>query len=184
MQDFNTEQAGAGEAAVSTRSRPTLESLSRASFRDLETLYREAHAPSSLSALEGALRGRALASAGPLGHGLPFTLLRLVARSRAFPWAGKTFHARDQERGEGANRVRLFGTREWFAFSMRLAPSALDGAPCVLLDYDRADNPFFLRRIRDELREAAPGLFFGPATWRTRGTPAVLVWFAVDASRA
>jgi hypothetical protein len=171
MQDVTTD-TNAGRVAPATRGgQPTLESLARMSFDELGALYRKGRVPASLKALEGAPRGRMLALVGALGRGAPHAVLRTVARSRAFPWLGKTFRARESERGEGINRVRLLGTREWFPFSTRIDPSAIDGAPCVLLDYDREENPFFIRRIRDELREVAPGLFLGPAMWKTSGAP-------------
>lgn len=63
---------------------------------------------------------------------------------------------------------------------MRRDDSALDGRACLVLDYDRPENPWPLRRLRDELRCAAPGLHVGPALLRRRaGGPALLFFFSV-----
>ena len=38
-----------------------------------------------------------------------------------------------------------------------------DGAPCIVLDYSKTS--FAARRIRDEIREIAPGVFLGIVFW-------------------
>ncbi len=109
--------------------------------------------------------------------------LRRFAASGAFPWAGKSFTASSDGDGSGINRVRLAGTRRWFPFRTRVEPSAVDGAACILLDYDDPANPRPIRMIRDELREVAPGLFLGPAMLDTgKGDPKLVLFFACDCS--
>ena len=41
-----------------------------------------------------------------------------------------------------------------------------DGAPCIVLDYSKTS--FAARRIRDEIREIAPGVFLGIVFWGRR----------------
>ena len=48
------------------------------------------------------------------------------------------------------------------------------------LDYDLADNPALIRAIHDEVREVAPGLFLGPAMWKSARGPTLVLWFALD----
>jgi hypothetical protein len=43
----------------------------------------------------------------------------------------------------------------------------------VQLDYDHAENPFFIRAIKDEIRELSPGLYLGQA-WLLVGAKAHL----------
>ena len=38
-----------------------------------------------------------------------------------------------------------------------------DGAPCIVLDYSKTS--FVARRVRDEIREIAPGVFLGIVFW-------------------
>ena len=106
-------------------------------------------------------------------------IARLAAKLR-FPWRGKSFSGDSTFAGEGINRIRLFGDRQWYRFETYTAPSVLDGQPCVLLNYDLADNPWFIRRIRDEIREVASGLFMGPALVRKRGRHTRVLHFAID----
>ena len=77
---------------------------------------------------------------------------------------------------------RALGHQRLFPFETSFGPSALDGQPTLILDYDLDVNPGFIRRIHDEIREVAPGLFLGPAMWKGRGDARTLVlWFALDA---
>jgi len=118
-----------------------------------------------------------------LDQGATFRAIKAFAAARAFPWAGKSFEATSDDAGSGINRIRLGGGKRWFPFQTRVEPSAIDGAPCILLDYDHAPNPRPIRMIRDELREVAPGLFLGPAMLdRGKGAPTLLLFFACDAS--
>ena len=53
----------------------------------------------------------------------------------------------------------------------------------MVLDYGDPDNPGFIRAIHDEVREIAPGLFFGPACWKGAGGKTTVV-LVVRARRA
>jgi hypothetical protein len=55
-----------------------------------------------------------------------------------------------------------------------------DGEPCVVLDYDLDDNPFFIRKIHDEVREVSLGVYLGPAMWKGDAGPTHLLWFGLD----
>jgi hypothetical protein len=155
-----------------------LDSLSRLDVLDLGALYAQGTLPPRLGVLEGHPRGRML-SVRALDHGVPGRLLRSIAGAAAFPWGGKSFEG-DGERGAGVNRVHLFGRHRLFPFVTRVRPSVIDGDPCIALDYDLPDNPGVIRSIHDEIREVAPGLFLGPAMWKTRGGPKLVLWFALD----
>lgn len=158
-----------------------LDDLATMSVGELTRLYREAKAPSSLEALAGTPESRMLTLVGPLGRNPARRLVASLARQPFFPWLGKRFETFDDTRGEGINRVIALGDR--YRFELRFDESALDGGRCVLLDYDLPENPWFIRRIRDELREVRPGLFLGPALVRTRTEPKLALYFAVDRGR-
>jgi hypothetical protein len=146
--------------------------------RELANLYAGGLVPHRLGALEGHPRGRMLAIRA-LDHGAPARLLRALSRASRFPWGGKSFQG-DGDRGDGVNRVHLFGRHRLFPFVTRVQPSVLDGAPCVALDYDLPDNPAAIRAIHDEIREVDPGLYLGPAMWKARGGPTLVLWFGLD----
>lgn len=156
-----------------------VDELARLSMRELGDLYGRARAPESLESLAGAPRGRMLTATGILDRPRMRERLARLSGSSWFPWRGKNFEASDPERGSGNNRVRWLGNV--VGFDLRLGASAIDGEPCVVLDYDRPDNPFFVRAIRDELRELREGLFLGPALLRTTQDPTLILWFSIDA---
>jgi len=160
----------------------TLDSLAARSLDELAALYRAARCPTNMHAADGALIGRMLAV-----RGVPSPIaarLRAWAASPAFVWEGKTFQAASDTRGEGFNRVAVpgvLGRQRLFPFATSFGPSAIDGAPTLVLDYELAVNPPYIRRIHDEIREVAPGLFLGPAMWKRGGDKALVLWFALDA---
>jgi len=160
----------------------TLDSLAACSLGELDALYRGAPVSASMHAADGPLVGRMLAV-----RGVPDMLagpLRRLAASRAFAWDGKALQATSDTHGVGHNRVALpggLGRRELFPFATSFGASALDGAPTLILDYDLADNPRFIRHVHDEIREVSPGLFLGPAMWKTARGKVLVLWFALEA---
>ncbi len=159
-----------------------LEDLVGLSVDDLQQIYRGATVP-SMPALDGTPVGRMLTFAGPLGGRTVGSALDRFAGSAVFPWGGKSFQATSDTTGTGVNRVKLLGTRDWFPFDTSVAPSVIDGQPCIFLQYDVPGNPWAIRKIHDELREVSPGLFLGPAMWKTSSAPALVLWFAIDTNQ-
>ena len=160
----------------------TLDTLAQRTFDELDALYRAAACSTSMHAADGALVGRMLAV-----RGLPGTLgapIRRWAASRSFLWEGKTFQAASETRGVGHNRVyvpRVLGRQTLFPFETSFGPSAIDGKPTLILDYELDVNPGYIQHVHDEIREVSPGLFLGPAMWKVeRGKKALVLWFALD----
>ncbi len=168
----------------------TLDGLSRKTSAELDALYRAATVSKTLHAADGALVGRMLAVRG-LSGALAEPLRRWAA-SRSFVWEGKTFAASSDSKGVGHNRVFIpgvFGHQNLFPFETSFGPSAIDGKPTLILDYDLSVNPSYIRHIHDEVREVAPGLFLGPAMWNrtlkrdgvsTASDKSLVLWFALD----
>lgn len=168
-----------------SRPRLTLDDLAAKSCAELETLYRRGSLPASLSAVDGALTGRMLAVRG-LGSGRLARGLRSFARSRSFVWGGKSFSAESERRGTGINRViapGVLGRQNLFPFDTLFAKSEIDAQPAIVLDYDKPENPPYIRAIHDEIREVAPGVYLGPAMWKTANGPRTLLWFALDTGK-
>ena len=158
-----------------------LDALDRLDAATLGARYAEGRVPASMRAVDGPLPGRMLAVIGLAAARAP---LRGFASSAAFPWEGKTFRAADDLTGAGINRIRLpglLGRQDLFPFHTRFGPSAVDGAPALILDYDLAVNPPWIRAIHDEIREVDPGLFLGPAMWKAASGPVTVLWFGLDA---
>jgi len=154
----------------------TLDDLARLSSRELGAIYEGGTVP-ELSALDGDLVGRMLAVRRIE------KALASFSRSARFPWAGKSFSSKGASRGTGINRVTLGGRHRLFPFETFVGASVLDDRPCVVLDYDLADNPSAIRAIHDEVREVAPRIFLGPAcVKRDAKKPVLVLWFALDAT--
>lgn len=151
----------------------TLDDLAALRSDDLEALYRAGAVPRDLDKLSGRAEGRLLAIRGvertPLFH-----LVARVARSRRFPWTGKSFGT-----GGGVNRIELpVAGFKVAPFTTRVEASVVDDKPCVLLDYGG-----LAAGMRDEIREVAEHLYLGPAMLKTGGRRAArLFWFALDFS--
>lgn len=146
----------------------------------LTALYERATLP-RLDAISGDLRGRMLAV--PAVPSLVSALPCAWARTRSFPWRGKSFAPHGSERGQGDNRVALDAIH-LFRFETFAGPSRHDGAPAVQLDYDHPGNPFFIRRIEDEIRELSPGVYLGQAWLRLGpGRTHFVLWFGLEDPR-
>jgi hypothetical protein len=165
-----------GVSRSASARRTTLDDLATMGVVELGALYARGKAPRLID-LEGTPRGRMLAFVGPLGRGRAFEGLRRFAEARYFPWDGKSFAAKDDRSGGGINRVR--GVGDLFRFETRVGPSRVDGKPCLILDYDLRDNPWFIRKIHDELRQVGDGLFLGPAMWKARTGAKLVLYFAI-----
>lgn len=144
----------------------------------LGRLYAGARVP-DLAAIHGDLRGRMLAwpGLGATGNGL----LRALASSDSFPWRGKSFTALGDGHGEGRNRV-VSDRFKVFRFETSVGPSRAGAFDAVQLDYDLPENPFFIRAIKDEIRELSPDLYLGQAWLRAGGKETLVLYFALQAA--
>lgn len=170
-------------ATATLHSGLTLDDLSAMNVDELDALYRKGTLPASFKALDGTPKGRMLAIRG-LDKTFLFSPIAALSKLSLFPWDGKSFTSTSATTGEGINRINLMTKLNWFPFKTRIEPSVIDGKDCIYLDYEQPGNPFFIAKIRDELREVSPGLFLGPAMWKTGKDSAELVlWFAIETTR-
>ena len=165
----------AAEAAVPVPQR--LDELLALDTDTLARLYAQARVP-KLPDLSGDLRGRMLA--WPAVKGLPATVLRWLASAERFPWRGKTFSHQSAEAGGGDNRV-VVDRLHLFKFDTFIGPSRAGAFDAVQLDYDKPSNPFFIRAIKDEVRELRPGLWLGQAYLVAgKSAPRLVLYFALE----
>jgi hypothetical protein len=155
-----------------------LDDLLRADAETLRRLYVGARTP-TVADLTGDLRGRMLALVAIPGW--LFWWARLLARTRLFPWLGKSFAAEgpDATRGTGINRVFTDKIR-WFKFDTFIARSRAGDFDAFQLDYDNPGNPSFIRAIKDEVRALRPGLFLGQAYFKTKKRETLLLYFGLE----
>jgi hypothetical protein len=148
---------------------------------DAETLgklYANATVP-RLSDVRGDLRGRMLAI--PSLEKSPVTrLIRMWAGSSRFPWRGKSFDPKSEDHGVGSNRV-VHDRVKLFSFETYVARSRAGDFDAVQIDYDHAPNPFFIRAIKDEIRELRPGLYLGQAWLQLpKRKPILALYFGLE----
>ena len=88
-------------------------------------------------------------------------------------WQGKVF---DRANGQLINRLT---TGELIKAKVFYGPSWFDGKPAIIIDYK--DTSHLAGFIRDEIREAAPGIYFGFAYERQQdGSAHANIIFALD----
>ena len=141
----------------------------------LAALYAGARVP-NLADVRGDLRGRMLATT-VLG-GRAASAVRAFASSSAFPWRGKSFMPKDALRGDGINRV-VRDRWHLYRFETFIARSRAGDFDALQLDYDNRDNPFFIRPIKDEIRELSPGLWLGQAYLQLPRAAHLVLYFAL-----
>ena len=83
----------------------------------------------------------------------------LIPLIKLLIWQGKVFH-RDQD--YLLNKVSLFRMRTIKA-QIYKGSSWIDDGEAIILDYSKTS--FVAQKIRDEIREVAPGIYLGQAYW-------------------
>jgi hypothetical protein len=112
----------------------------------------------------GACRGTAILFPGT---GIARLLARLVY---ALAWQGKDFDVRGRQLFNLLSPLRVRAVRA----RVSRAPSGVDRAPCIVLDY--SSTSWIARPVRDEIRLVGPGTYLGVMwLWRRR-----TAWFALE----
>ncbi|QIS08233.1 hypothetical protein [Nocardia arthritidis] len=88
-------------------------------------------------------------------------------------WIGKTFYT-GPDGGRLMNRVTAAGTEAWPA-DVYTAPALIDGQPTWAFNYAPSPTP----QVYDEVREVAPGVWFGYSWWRGFFQTTLLLTFAL-----
>lgn len=170
-----TSEARQAAAGTTTRVR-TLDELVGAHPEALRAIFGSGHATDPVE-LGAQTRGLFLAIEPTREiHFLVRPVLHALA-SGAMPWRGKAF----EMDGTGVNLVL---GRPMVPFAYETGPSDVDGAPALVIRYDRPEhrNAWPIRNIRDELRTIADGLAIGPALFSAtaNGERKVLAWFGLQ----
>jgi len=85
------------------------------------------------------------------------TLVRLIVR--LFFWTGKVFNPTTKDL---LNKLSPFAIRGIRA-TVYMGNSWLDGQKVIVIDY--STTSFVAQKIRDEIREVAPGVYLGKVWW-------------------
>jgi hypothetical protein len=143
----------------------TVPGLMKMSQRQLDELFCKSP-PGPIP--EGKSSGTAIVRPGTFWTRLIDRFVRRVA------WQGKVFtRSPDGKDATLQNRIGPAGT-ELIVARVYYTASWLDQKECIILDYSKTS--LFARKIRDEIRLVAPGLYLGKVWWgKTR-----LVDFALE----
>jgi hypothetical protein len=164
----------------------TLDDLTARSLDELAGLYANGTVPDGFAlALDNHPKGRMIAVRGIDNVPVVNKIVDIFAKHPLFPWDGKSMAATSPETSDGINRIRLGAKMNWFPFKTSVQDSAIDGKPTIVLDYEQEGNPIFIKKIHDEIREVAPGVYLGPAMAKVgKDKPPVLVlWFGLDTNK-
>jgi hypothetical protein len=110
------------------------------------------------------------AGAIPDGHGKGTVLVGTGGRAArvaaalcyAVAWRGKVVNAREARLKNIVTPLRI----QAIEAAVYKQDSWYDGETCIVLDYSRTS--LLARRVRDEIREIAPGVFLGLVFWGRR----------------
>ena len=147
----------------------TLGDLNTMSQEQLDDLFRSAK---SGPIPDGNSNGIAIVAPGTKVEGLAGRFIHWLA------WRGKVFHASE---GYLKNKItflsipavkaKVYEDTSWF-----------DGQPAIILDYSKTS--FIAHKVRDEIREVAPGLFLGQVYWGKKRIINFALSFAATAAKA
>ncbi|PSB24114.1 hypothetical protein [Stenomitos frigidus] len=128
----------------------TTADMTKMSQTELDDLYKK----SPIGALpDGDSQGTAMVIPGSLFSKVLMPLIKGLA------WRGKVFH---RDSAYLFNKVSPFGIQLVKA-QIYKGDSWVDGGEAIVLDYSKTS--FVAQKIRDEIREVAPGLYLGQAYW-------------------
>jgi hypothetical protein len=129
---------------------PGSRSLLQMTRAELDDLYRSSTPGPTPT---GDTQGTAIAFPGTFVAQIFATLVSWLV------WQGKVF---DPSRGELRNKVSPVGFLSIRA-KVYSDDSWMDGRPTIVIDYSKTS--FVAQKIRDEIREVAPGVYLGKVWW-------------------
>ncbi len=125
---------------------------------ELDEIYKQAE-PGQIP--DGDTRGTAIVAGS--------TLAKLYARfARLFAWQGKVFDLFPPDKASGIliNKITPFSLT-FVVAKVYKDKSWMDDKETIVIDY--SETSFFFKKVRDEIREAEPGVYLGKVWWgRTR----------------
>ncbi len=125
---------------------------------ELDEIYKQAE-PGQIP--DGDTRGTAIVAGS--------TLAKLYARfARLFAWQGKVFDLFPPDKSSGIliNKISPFSLT-FVVAKVYKDKSWMDDKETIVIDY--SETSFFFKKVRDEIREAEPGVYLGKVWWgRTR----------------
>jgi hypothetical protein len=159
--------------------RPHIDELINLGRRELDEVFLAGRTP-TMREMEGTVDGNVLSGMLILNNQWFKNFLNLGW----FIWRGKVFESVNSSRGRGINRFKIGPFRFLRFHCDTMISRPLAGPNDVFcLDYDLPGNPWYIRRIRDDIKKIDEGLFLGSANLRLLGKHRFVVYFILESAR-
>lgn len=155
----------------------SLRKLQQDTVAQLDRTYRNASFPNT-DRLKGDFQGSVPKVRSDTYLASAFKPIETMSNQGVLPWLVKSFYSTGDS-VEGINRI-LLDRLKLFKFETFKGSSLFDSRECLVLDYDIPENPFFMKFIRDELRQVHENLFLGQMYLTTPLTDTSVLYFALE----
>ena len=146
--------------------------------RELDVMFLSGQTP-TMDELHGMVNGSVLA--GRLA--LNTRLVRMFLNLGWLPWRGKIFETDGSSEGSGINRFKIGPFRFLrYRCETRITGPLLGGTDVFCLNYNLSGNPWFIRRLRDDIRKIDSGVFLGTASFRMFGQHRFTIYFLLQSA--
>jgi hypothetical protein len=161
-------------------SRPHIDGLIKSDREELDRLFISGQTP-NMNEMQGTYDGNALAGVLMLNNQWVKNFINLGW----LPWQGKIFEMAFSKRaggqGSGINRLNIGSLRFLrFHFNTQIAPPLVGANNVFRLNYDLPGNPWYIRRIRDDIKRIGDGLYLGTANFRMGGAHKFIIYFVLE----
>ena len=152
--------------------------LVKLSRRELDGIFLSAQTP-TMEELNGMVNGSVLAGLFALNN----RLVRIFLNLGWFVWRGKIFETAGENEGRGINRFKIGPFRFLrYRCATRITGPLVGTTDVFCLNYDLPGNPWYIRRVRDDIKKIDNGLFLGTANFRSFGKYRFTVYFLLQSA--
>lgn len=163
-----------------TTSRLRIDDLVRRNRSDLDEIFLAGETP-TMEEMEGIVDGNVVAGVLLLNNQYFRNFLNLGW----FIWRGKVFENVTSNDGKGINRFQVGPFKSLrYPCETRIVPPLVGTDNVYNLNYDLPGNPWYINRIRDDVKKIGEGLFLGSANFKIMGEHRFLVYFVLESAMA
>jgi hypothetical protein len=161
--------------------RPHIDGLIKSDREELDRLFLSGQTP-TMDEMQGTYDGNVLSGVLMLNNQWVKNLINLGW----LPWKGKIFETEisikgEEGQGNGVNRLNIGPLRFLrFQCNTQITPQLVGPNNVFRLNYDIPGNPWYIRRIRDDIKRIGDGLYLGTANFRMGSTHKFIIYFVLE----
>jgi hypothetical protein len=157
----------------------TINQLIRMGRKELDQVFLSGTTP-TLEEMNGVVDGSVLSGVSILNNGL----LKRFINLGWFIWRGKIFEGVSENESKGVNRFKI-GPFKFLRFhcETKINTPLVGPSDVYYLNYDIPGNPWYIRRIRDDIKKVGEGIFLGSANFKIRDEYGFLVYFGLESTK-